>query len=82
MPDAKTRFLFYLTNWGQESDRLEEAARDAGGATTYRVGWTFRHQIAAGIAAARTQVDDPVRTAHDIHVVLDDDNGIARVAQP
>ena len=61
---------------------LEETSRDAGGAAAYRVGRTFCHQIAAGVAAARSQVDDPVRTAHDIHVVLDDDNGIARVAQP
>ena len=37
--------------------------------------------VAAVNAGARTDVDDPVGRAHHLLVVLDDDQGVAEVAQ-
>ena len=42
-------------------------------------GVTRRHHPTAGVAAARAEVDDPVGARDDVHVVLDDDDGVARV---
>ena len=38
----------------------------------------WEHACGAG---ARAEIDDPVGLAHDVHVVLDDDNGVAGVDQ-
>ena len=38
-----------------------------------------RMEVAAGIAAFRTQINDPVRALDDIQVMFDDDHGIAGV---
>ena len=38
--------------------------------------------LAAVLAGSRTDVDDVVRSAHRLLVVLDDDERVAEVAQP
>ena len=40
-----------------------------------------RNDVAAVLAGARTDVDDPVRVAHHVFVVLDDDQRIPDIAQ-
>ena len=40
------------------------------------------HDLATADAAFRTEVDDPVSGLDDVEVVLDDDDGVAVVAQP
>ena len=39
----------------------------------------FADDAAAGVAAAGTEVDDPVGALHDVGVVLDHDHGVALV---
>ena len=38
--------------------------------------------LAALIAAFRSQVDDPIGGLDDIEIVFDDDNGVALIAEP
>ena len=52
-------------------------------------GWVSRscdragvHDLAAVLARARADVDDPVGGGDGVLVVLDDDEGVAEVAQP
>ncbi len=45
------------------------------------LGGAFRHQLAALLAALRSQVDDPIRHLDDIQVVLDDDHRVAGIHQ-
>ena len=40
------------------------------------------HDLTAANAAFRAQVDDPVGGLDDVEVVLDDDDGVAVIAQP
>jgi hypothetical protein len=39
------------------------------------------HDLAAALAGARAHVDEPVRAAHHLLVVLDDEHGVAEVAK-
>ena len=41
----------------------------------------FGHHLAAGFAAFRAEVDQPIRRAHHVQVVLDDDQRVPRVQQ-
>src|SRR5277367_5011265 len=41
----------------------------------------FGDDLAAVFAAFRTKVDDPVGIAHDVEVVLDDDDGVAEIGE-
>ena len=41
----------------------------------------LEHDLAAGVAGARPHVDEVVGDTHDVRVVLDDDDGVALVAQ-
>ncbi len=41
----------------------------------------FGDQLAAVLAGARTEVENAVASAHDIRIVLDDQDGVAEVAQ-
>ena len=43
---------------------------------------TLGHHLAAEAPGARPQVDDMIGVAHGLFVVLDDDHGVAEVAQP
>src|SRR5258708_21976441 len=43
------------------------------------LGRPFGDDLAAGRAAGGTEVDDVVSGLHDVEVVLDDDNGVARI---
>src|SRR5579885_2919858 len=38
--------------------------------------------LAAAVTAFRTEIDDPIRSLDDVKIVLDDDDGVAVVAQP
>ncbi len=40
------------------------------------------HHLAAALAGAGTEVEDPVGLEHDLRVVLDHDQRVARIAQP
>ena len=42
----------------------------------------FRDDLAAVLARARPHVDEPVGGAHHLLVVLDDENGVAEIAEP
>ena len=44
-------------------------------------GRAEEHDLAATLAGARAHVHDPVGLEHDLRVVLDDDERVARVAQ-
>ena len=46
------------------------------------LGRALGDDVAAVLARARPHVDEPVGAAHHLLVVLDDDNGVAEVAQP
>ena len=46
------------------------------------VGDALRDDLAAVLAGARPEVDHPVGRAHHLLVVLDDEHGVADVAQP
>jgi hypothetical protein len=41
----------------------------------------LRHELAAAPTCAGTELNEPVRFAHDLEIVLDDDDGISLVAQ-
>ena len=40
------------------------------------------HDLAAALARSRPDIEDPVGSEHDLRIVLDDDQRIARVPQP
>ena len=44
-------------------------------------GWTLSHQQAAALTAFGAEVDQPIRGANHIQVVLDDDQGMACIEQ-
>src|SRR5579872_170067 len=41
----------------------------------------FENNAAAVFAGARTQIDDVIRSAHYLGIVLHDNNGVAQIAQ-
>src|SRR5215469_7580854 len=43
---------------------------------------TLGHNAAALFATFRTEIDDPISVSDHVHVVFDDDYGIAQVGQP
>jgi hypothetical protein len=45
------------------------------------IGRAFGDNLAAALAAFGAEVDDPVGITDDVEVVLDDDNGVAKVAE-
>src|SRR5262249_29507452 len=45
------------------------------------VGSTVRHDLSSVLAGSRAEVDDPVGRPHHLLVVLDDEHGVADVAQ-
>ena len=48
----------------------------------HRLGRVERDDLAAALARAGTEVEHPVGREHDLRIVLDDDQRVARVAQP
>jgi len=48
----------------------------------HRCGGTGDHDLAAADTAFRAEIDDPVGGLDDVEVVLDDDDGVAVIAQP
>ena len=48
----------------------------------HRLGRVERHDLAAALAGAGTQVQQPVRREHDLRIVLDHHQRIAGIAQP
>ena len=42
----------------------------------------MRHDLAAVLSGARAEVDHPVGRPHHLLVVLDDEHGVAHVAEP
>ena len=40
------------------------------------------HDFTAAFACARAKIEDAIRFQHDLRIVLDDDERIARIAQP
>ena len=58
---------------------LEVAGGVACLASAYLLGRALADDAAATVAALGTHVDDPVRHLDDVHVVLDDEDGVALV---
>ncbi len=54
----------------------------ARGILRHRFRCPLRDDAAPGVAAFRTEIDDPVRFGDDVEVVLDHDNRVAGVHQP
>ena len=66
----------------RHGDLVVQGARCRGVAAQQVVETAAEDQLAAGVAGARADVDDPVRRADDRRVVLDDEHRVAVVAQP
>ena len=56
---------------------LQELSCVAVGALCYFFRRAGHHHIAASLSPFRTEVDDMVGTFDDVHVVLDDDDGVS-----
>ena len=62
-------------------DTLQVLAGVAGGLVGDVFGGAFGDEFAAGVAALRSEVDDPVGGFDDVEVVFDDDDGVAGIGQ-
>ena len=54
---------------------------ERGGFASICCGRAGRHKMAAGLAGARAEIDDVIGAANGFFVVLDDEHGIAQIAQ-
>ena len=48
----------------------------------YRLRAAEEHDLAAALAGARAKIEDAIRLEHDLRVMLDHDQRVARIAQP
>ena len=82
--DDAERAVVRRTALGHDDRALarEEVARDRARVAHHVVGRALRDDLAAVLAGARPHVDEPVRLAHHLLVVLDDEHGVAEVAEP
>ena len=60
---------------------MTNTGRCGSGGSGDLAGRAGRDDAAAFVAGAGADVDDPVAAGDDVHVVLDDDDGVARVDQ-
>jgi len=54
----------------------------ASGALRHLLRCPFDNDVAAGVPAARSQVDDPVRRLDNDEIVLDDDDRLTTIHKP
>src|SRR5919201_4324683 len=61
----------------------EDAGEDLAGVGLFRAGHelgrALRDDAAAGFAAFRAEIDDPVGLLDDVEVMLDDEHGVAKI---
>src|SRR5215467_6055437 len=46
------------------------------------LGWALSHNVAAGLAALRSEINDPIGFAYDVEIMLDDDDRVSDIDQP
>src|SRR3954471_21410825 len=66
---------------GDAGEAAQIASGEGIGAGGDLLGLAVGHQIAAGIASARTEIDNEIGAANGVFVVLDDEDRVAEIAK-